>query len=282
MIPIFQLLTDVTPSLLLLMNCKTHQNLLGVVLVLVEYTSAFLSYSLPRKNINQILTSTDRNTDMRFKDKRILSIRTTDDMLKILDEKGNPLSSFKKGVKIQVYNKMEQGYSYLLTENPGQNLQEDFQLTPAQMLELGVFEGKYLNDCLLEFPKEWFLKAIKKGKLSPQGANPEVNLFGVKSRLNLDEWESYGWVPNKENHTAKQYPLLSSKEKNNDIRGWFQWYCRYWMGRREPEMDTIQLKRWRAFRRHLGQIKANCKPGDLSCRPIQRQSLTQWAYKGDI
>jgi len=221
---------------------------------------------------------------MYFKDKRVLTIRTTYDMMKILNSKGNPLSSYKKGSKITVYNKMDKDYAYVLSENPGKNMAEGFEpeLTPAKILELGAFEGKYLNDCLLEFPKEWFIKAIEKGKLSPEGANPEINQYKIKSRLNLDQWDDYGWVPNPKGIVAKQYPILSSKDKNNDIRGWFQWYCRYWMGRREPEMDIVQIKRWRAYRRHIGQIKANCKPGDISCRPRQRQSLTQWAYRSDI
>jgi hypothetical protein len=220
---------------------------------------------------------------MHFKDKRVLTIKSTDDMLKILESKGNPLKDFKKGTKITVYNKMEQGYSYVLAENPGENMGEDFKpyYTPAEMLALGCFEGKYMNDCLLEFPKEWFINAIKKGKLSPQGANPECNYFKVKSRLNLDEWEDYGWIPNQEGNIAKQFPLLSSR-KNNDIRGWFSWYAHFFLGRREPEIDEIQIKRWKAYKRHAGQIKANCKPGDLTCRPRQRQSLLQWSHQCDI
>ena len=215
---------------------------------------------------------------MHFKDKRVLQIKSTDDMLTIL-KKGNPLSSYKKGSQITVYNKMEKGF-YTLSESPGKNFHPEFEpaFTPAEMLELGVFEGKMFNQHLLEFPKEWFINAIKKGKLSPEGANPDLNCFGVKSRLSLQEWQEYGWVPNLEGHIAKQYDILSNPKKNPDRLGVGVWYFRYWMGRRIPELDIVQIKRWKAFKRHIGQIKANCNYKDYDCRPIQRQALLQWFH----
>ena len=166
----------------------------------------------------------------------------------------------------------------MLFRSPGKNLEAPFELTPKQMLSLGVFEGKYMNDCLLEFPKEWFEAAIQKGKLSPEGPNPQLNALGVKSRLDLGEWKAYGWLPNKEHKVAKQHPELSDPAVNHDPRGWFQWYCRYWMGRRIPELDAVQIQRWRAFKRHYGAVTGACARGDGECRPRQRQALLHWAW----
>lgn len=153
---------------------------------------------------------------------------------------------------------MQQGYSYELSEPMGQNFAPEFkpELSPQQILEYGAFEGKYMTDCQAEFPREWFIKA----KLSPQHPDHKQNCFKLKSRLSLQEWQRRGWII------------------GPDPRGWFQWYCRYYMGRRIPEIDRKQIQRWRAFNRHRTQVEYNCMYGDLDCRPRQRQALLQWAY----
>lgn len=159
---------------------------------------------------------------------------------------------------ISVNDKMQQGYKYVLEEPEGKSFHPDFKpdLTPKQMLSMGVFGGKYMTDCQKEFPKEWF----KNAKLSPKFHNKELNYFKVDASKPLSYWRMKGWI----------HPI--------DPRGWFQWYCRYYMGRRFPEEDQRQIKRWKAMTRHIAQIKKNCIPGDLNCRPRQRQALLHWAY----
>lgn len=219
-------------------------------------------------------------------DPRILRIKTQDDMLDILRSKGRALASFKKGDTIKVWNKMEKGYTYTLDAPPGQDFDPGFKpwADPGEMLALGVFEGKYLNDCLLEFPAEWFLRAIGLDKLRPGGGDVGVNALQADSRLPLSEWRRKGWVPSagRRAAAAAAKSILADPAQNPDERGWFQWYCRYWMGRRLPALDAEQIRRWRAFKRHAGQIKANCRPGDMSCRPRQRQALLQWSWNPSI
>ncbi|SRR5690554_3849451 len=162
-----------------------------------------------------------------------------------------------KPKRVIVNDKMQKGYEYWLTERMGRNFAPLFKpdLTPRKMLELGVFGGKYMTDCRDEFPAAWFTKA----KLSPERRDPSLNYFGVDASLPLSAWREKGWI------------------YHEDPRGWFQWYCRYYMGRRCAD-DDRQVKRWRAMRRHVAQIMRNCKRGDKTCRPVQRQALLHWAY----
>jgi hypothetical protein len=159
--------------------------------------------------------------------------------------------------QIVVNDLMQTNYVYRLTEPLGKNFHPDFkpELTPAEMLELGVFGGKYMTDCTDEFPAQWF----KHAKLCPDRHDPELNYFGINASKPLSYWIAKGWI------------------YHEDPRGWFQWYCRYYLGRRCAD-DLRQIRRWKAMTRHIAQIKRNCRAGDLDCRRRQRQALLHWAY----
>jgi hypothetical protein len=159
---------------------------------------------------------------------------------------------------IVVNDSMQRGYRYVLSEPTGKHFDKEFtpDLTPKQMLALGVFGGKYMTDCRREFPADWFARA----KLADGAADAKLNYFKVKASQPLSVWREKGWI-----HA-------------DDPRGWFQWYCRYYLGRRLPEEDARQIKRWKAIRRHIAQVKLHCMPGDVHCRPVQRQALLHWAY----
>ena len=163
--------------------------------------------------------------------------------------------------KIVVNDKMQKNYQYFLTEEIGKNFDKDFrpQLTPKQMLDLGVFGGVYMRDCKKEFPKDWFENA-KLVDDKNHVSDKNINYFKVKASQLLKIWREKGWI------------------YEEDPRGWFQWYCRYYMGRRIPDEDMRQIKRWKAMRRHFAQVVNNCRVGDMNCRRKQRQALLHWAY----
>lgn len=155
---------------------------------------------------------------------------------------------------------MQSGYSYMLTEPMGKHFDPRFKpdLTPKEMLALGVFGGVYMRDSTKEFPKDWFIHA----KFQKEGVykrDPKLNFYGVNASQSLSVWRKNGWI------------------NEQDPRGWFEWYCRYYMGRRSQD-DERQIKRWIAIRRHIAQIANSCRVGDFSCRPRQRQAILHWAY----
>jgi hypothetical protein len=159
---------------------------------------------------------------------------------------------------VTVNDRMQKHYRYTLVAGVGRGFDPEFapELTPAEMLRLGVFCGKYMTDCRKEFPANWF----KHAKLAEKKRDRKLNFFGVDASQPLSVWRAKGWL------------------HEDDPRGWFQWYCRYYMGRRLPDEDRRQIKRWKAIRRHVRQVQINCERGDVFCRPRQRQALLHWAY----
>jgi hypothetical protein len=159
--------------------------------------------------------------------------------------------------RVVVNDRMQRGYVYYRTEPAGRHFAPGFtpELTPKQMLALGVFGGRYMTDCRSEFPCSWFDRA----RLCSERHDPRLNYFGVNASQSLAVWRRSGWI------------------RRQDPRGWFQWYCRYYMGRRSPD-DRRQIRRWRAIARHAAAVRANCEPRDLACRRRQRQALLHWAY----
>ena len=160
--------------------------------------------------------------------------------------------------QVTVNDELQSGYTYVLSEATGKNFHPDFKphLTPKEMLELGVFGGYYFESIPKEFPDDWFSKA----KLSVKGKpSKELNYFRVNASQSREVWQAKGWIC------------------KDDPRGWFQWYCRYYMGRRHED-DERQIKRWQAITRHISQVLNNCERGDDFCRPRQKQAILHWAY----
>ena len=175
------------------------------------------------------------------------------------------LNDYTIGSEVNVEDSMQR-YHYVLQEVPGRNFSVNFtpNLTPQQMLELGVFGGDYFHNEHSEFPEEWFNSA----KLSAEH-NPHLNFFQVDASQPLQEWQSKGWI------------------YEEDPRGWFQWYCRFFLGRRTDD-DPRQITRWLRLAgpkgRFRGQLIQLCLRkhkafNDFTVSPVIRQTLLHWAYE---
>lgn len=161
---------------------------------------------------------------------QVARIRSVEDLRALLPYAPR-LTDYQPGTLVEAWDRHQHGYIYLLTAEAGDtgsfppNFAPD--LSPQEMLTMGVFEGKYLNDKVLEFPREWFEAALAVGKLHPEGPLEAVNFYGIKSRESMKDWLDHNWI------------------YGNDLHGWFEWYCRYWLGRRDPDLDDVQIQRWR-------------------------------------
>jgi hypothetical protein len=160
--------------------------------------------------------------------------------------------------RITVNDKMQQNYTYRLVAPVGKDFDTEFtpELTPKEMLAMGIFGGVYMRDCRDEFPADWFETA----RLAPDKRDAMINYFQINASQPLSVWVNKGWI------------------YDEDPRGWYQWYCRYYMGRRIADEDQRQIKRWKNMTRHIAQVKKYCRPGDLACRRRQRQAILHWAY----
>mmetsp|Transcript_44263 Transcript_44263/g.112013 ORF Transcript_44263/g.112013 Transcript_44263/m.112013 type:complete len:268 (+) Transcript_44263:306-1109(+) len=199
----------------------------------------------------------------------LLGMKTKADLQALLPH-ARPLKDFVVGEEVEVFDKMQKGYTYVRECKPGDrsSFAKGFEpaYSPQEMIEMGIFEGKYINDKVFEFPREWFEAGLKAGTLSVARPMERVNFFKIKSRQPLGTWRQNGWI------------------RGDDARGWFEWFCRYWLGRRDDAVDAHQIGRWRNYKRHSGQITSRGKQCDgtledaMTKAPKQRQALLHWSW----
>lgn len=162
--------------------------------------------------------------------------------------------------------------------------------SPEEMIREGCFGGSYfrplyskrlgifISDDWRELPEEWTSGLDVDTWLTSSTYNPDINKYKVSCGQSIEEWEAAGWI----NHTY-------------DVRGWFQWYCRFFMGRR-CEDDERQISRWRKcvgltgrWRRMLLKkyvtlgIREVFDDGEdedqVDVSPVMHQTCAHWAFE---
>jgi len=192
----------------------------------------------------------------------------------------------KKNVELKKKNiDFSKKYSIPKKDKNGDLIFDDYpdfkpNLTPKEVFEMGSFGGTYfrpiyssiikskLKDQHLEF-KKWFTKLDVSKYVTNNTCNVSVNKYNVKAGSSLDEWEKSGWIT------------------KHDPYGWFQWYCRFYMGRR-CEDDKRQINRWIKYASEKSgrwriRLVNLCKDNksnynNYTISPIIRQGLQQWAF----
>lgn len=111
--------------------------------------------------------------------------------------------------------------------------------TPAEVMREGAFGGSYFRPLYskrlrttisgdhAELPADWTAGLDISRYLTAREYDADANKFKVACGQSIEEWEAAGWI-----------------DHRFDVRGWFQWYCRFYQGRR-CEDDERQVGRWR-------------------------------------
>ena len=162
--------------------------------------------------------------------------------------------------------------------------------SPEEMLREGCFGGSYfrplfsrrlgvtVEEDYKELPSSWYEGLDIEAFLTSPTYNAEINKYKVKCGQSIEEWEAAGWIAH-----------------DHDVRGWFQWYCRFFTGRRCDD-DERQIGRWQRCVGETGRWRRSLlkkyvamgvrevfddgedeEKGDVS--PVQHQTCFQWAYE---
>lgn len=154
-------------------------------------------------------------------------------------------------------------------------------MSPKEVLQAGSFGGTYFRpiyssitkqhykDVHKELPQDWLQGLDMHKQVSSAVYREDVNTYKVKCGGSLEMWESSGWI------------------KPQDPYGWFQWYCRFYQGRR-TEDDARQISRWAKCAGVKGRwrnnlitkvVRAGRRFEDHSVSPVVRQTLQHWGYR---
>jgi hypothetical protein len=146
-------------------------------------------------------------------------------------------------------------------------------LTPRQVIEAGAFGGCYFGypidervdydyDTLFKYHFEGLDEELYLGR----DYKPKSNKWKIRSGKDYRFWKDMGWM------------------HKDDPYGWFEWWCKYDMGRRHED-DKRQISRWQAFCGNEGRWRNNIyrqvqKSGeDWTVSPRIQQSLLHWGYE---
>lgn len=175
--------------------------------------------------------------------------------------------------------------SFVSNSSEVSNLLKDFHpnRTPEEVLRAGSFGGTYFRpivsavtnisyiakDVLEDSVEKDWIKGVPMNMLTSKTYRVAINNYGVKCGGSLGMWESSGWIT----------PV--------DPYGWFQWYCRFYRGRRCDD-DARQISRWLKSAGPKGRFRAQlCNKilaaktthDDNSISPVIRQTLLHWGLE---